>query len=200
MSFCSCHACIGGCLSPRTRLLMLETANVSADLLRESLSEYPEAQAMHDPDVYLINFLPPDMRMEVEKDLIVGFTNYIETVAYLLQQNQLPKPRMITSCVKCVPNTNKEASALFASKGGLSEYCLDAVLDACGNFQNVAGLDSLPECANDYQWDYLREVLFANSEIWPCGPYSMFDASGEQDDDGWVHYDTSNWKPKDAEQ
>lgn len=63
---------------------------------------------MHDPDVYLINFLPPDMRMEVEKDLIVGFTNYIETVAYLLQQNQLPKPRMITSCVKCVPNTNKE--------------------------------------------------------------------------------------------
>lgn len=97
-------------------------------------------------------------------------------------------------------NSGCRASALFASKGGLSEYCLDAVLDACGNFQNVAGLDSLPECANDYQWDYLREVLFANSEIWPCGPYSMFDASGEQDDDGWVHYDTSNWKPKDAEQ
>lgn len=63
---------------------------------------------MHDPDVYLINFLPPDMRMEVEKDVIIGFTNYIETVAYLLEQNQLPKPRMITSCVKCVPNTNKE--------------------------------------------------------------------------------------------
>jgi hypothetical protein len=50
------------------------------------------------------------------------------------------------------------------------------------------------------QYQVLRQHLFANSDFLPCGPYGFDDV--EQDwgqegaaDDGWVHYDTSNWKP-----
>lgn len=47
------------------------------------------------------------------------------------------------------------------------------------------------------QWQLLRQQLFSNSEFWPCGPYPYDDEQEEGADagDGWVHYDTSNWKP-----
>lgn len=41
-------------------------------------------------------------------------------------------------------------------------------------------------------WDFVREVLFAESSFWPCGPYPMEEDNA---DDGWTYYDTSNWKP-----
>jgi hypothetical protein len=53
------------------------------------------------------------------------------------------------------------------------------------------------------QFQLLRQQLFCNSDFWPCGPYGFDDEEGEGGwggggagaDDGWVHYDTSNWKP-----
>lgn len=55
-----------------------------------------------------------------------------------------------------------------------------------------------PPAADQFQ--LLRQQLFANSDFWPCGPYSFDDEEwaqqgGEGGDDGWVHYDTSNWRP-----
>jgi len=177
-------------------LLLLEASNVAADIIRESLLDYPENGAMHDPDVYLLNYLPIETRLEVEKPFIVGFSNYIETIAYLLKQGQLPRPSMMNSCVSFVPGTDKGASVYFASKGGLPEYVLDAILDASreGNMSQ-SELEKLPECANDDQWDYLKEILLSGSSVWPCGPYSILGEDDNPDDEGWVFYDTSNWKP-----
>lgn len=42
------------------------------------------------------------------------------------------------------------------------------------------------------RFDLVRQALFQNSAVWPCGPYSM-DEEQYQGDDGWVHYDTSGW-------
>ena len=36
--------------------------------------------------------------MEVEKKFVIGFANYMKTVAYLLGQGQLPKPSMVAMC------------------------------------------------------------------------------------------------------
>jgi len=201
MSACTCGACISGTLSPRTVALLKEAANVAADTIRESLQDFPENQTMHDPDVYLINFLPTTMRLEMDKKVIIGFANYIETIAYVLSQKQFPKPSMITACVRCVPGTDLEASTYFQSQGGLPEYVLDAILETasameCSQNTSVTDTHSSPACANDHQWDYLREVLFASSSVWPCGPYSMLHGGADEDEDeGWVFYDTSQWKP-----
>ena len=63
---------------------------------------------LHDPEVYLFNFLPHDLRMEVEKKFAHGYGNYMDAVAYLLGQGQLPKPRMLKMCALVVPGTDKE--------------------------------------------------------------------------------------------
>jgi hypothetical protein len=86
--------------------------------------------------------------------------------------------------------------------------CRTQSLAPCSRFSrqdeaNVAALQALPSCSNDDQFQLLRQQLFCNSDFWPCGPYGFDDEEGEGGwggggagaDDGWVHYDTSNWKP-----
>jgi len=44
-------------------------------------------------------------------------------------------------------------------------------------------------------WEYVRQMLLSEASVWPCGPYPMLDEDEDGNGDGWVHYDTSNWKP-----
>ena len=98
------------------------------------------------------------------------------------------------------------------SKGGAAEYPLDAVLGQCeeaaaGGQELTPAAAALPECATDGRWDVVRQQLFCTSEFWPSGPYAMDGDDGYGEDagggvdggDGWVHYDTSNWKPPAAQ-
>ena len=121
----------------------------------------------------------------------------MDSIAYLLKQGQLPKPRMVAQCAPILPGIDKEASKFYLSNRGVAEYALDAVLAQC---ETTAGEGSVvgpgPECALDGKWELLRQHLFSNSEFWPCGPYPMDDEGGAgEDNDGWVYYDNSNWKP-----
>mgnify|MGYP001150026187 FL=1 len=61
---------------------------------------------MHDPQAYLFDFVPPEQRVEVTKPFLVGFGNCIRTIAYLLQQGQLPKPRVVSQCAGLVPGVD----------------------------------------------------------------------------------------------
>lgn len=64
----------------------------------------------------------------------------------------------------------------------------------------LLAIPCLPSSSCAGKWDIVRQQIFCNSDFWPCGPYPM---DGEEEDgapyaddgDGWVHYDTSNWKP-----
>lgn len=62
---------------------------------------------MHDPEVLLLDFTPPEVRMEVHKDFVLGFANCFDVVAYLLKQQQLPKPRVIQQTAPFTPGTDK---------------------------------------------------------------------------------------------
>lgn len=118
----------------------------------------------------------------------------------------LPKPRLVVASAPAVRGADKVALEFYLSHAGLGEYAVDAVLAQCENSPLGASTangdgDSTfpPACANDGTWAILRQQIFSNSSFWPCGPYPMNDdggfAEGEVADDGWVHYDTSNWRP-----
>jgi hypothetical protein len=66
---------------------------------------------MHDPQAYLFDFVPPEQRVEVTKPFILGFGNCIRTIAYLLQQGQLPKPKVVTQCASLTPGVDKRCGA-----------------------------------------------------------------------------------------
>lgn len=96
----------------------------------------------------------------------------------------------------------RSATSFYLQNEGKAEYALDAVLAQCEASEAEGGAPAaLPQCASDAQWQLLRQQLFSNSEFWPCGPYPMDDEAeddgggGADNGDGWVHYDTSNWKP-----
>ncbi|KAI7843535.1 hypothetical protein COHA_002777 [Chlorella ohadii] len=205
---------------------------------------------VHDPEVYMLDFAPPELRIEVTRQFVVGFANCMAAAGYLVSQGQLPKPRLLAQMLTIVPNLDKAASKHYLSRGGTAEYALDALLflicaaycplicraskyylsrggtaeyalDALlarveeeheglgdGSFvqdeANAKALQALPLCRNDDQFQLLRQQLFCNSDFWPCGPYGFDEEeeggwtgeSGAADDDGWVHYDTSNWQVK----
>jgi len=69
----------------------------------------------HDPDVYLLNYLTPDLRMEVDAKFAIGYSNYMETVAYLLKQGQVPKPKLVRMCASAVPGNESEYVDISAS-------------------------------------------------------------------------------------
>ncbi|GAB4817543.1 hypothetical protein N2152v2_004589 [Parachlorella kessleri] len=164
---------------------------------------------MHDPQAYLFDFVPPEQRVEVTKPFLVGFGNCIRTIAYLLQQGQLPKPRVVSQCAALVPGVDKSASRAYLDGGGAPEYALDAVLAKCqqeheelgdGSFLQqeegaAARLEALPPCRNDDEFELVRQRLFENSDFWPCGPYEA-DDDYEGAEDDYVYYDTSNWVPR----
>ena len=181
----------------------------SASILLLNLHLSSGGQPCHDPEVYLLNYVPPELRIEVHKAFADGYANIMDSIAYVLKQGQLPKPRMVAQCASILPGVDKEATKFFLNHGGVAEYALDAVLSQCespGSSTNdddddvgdgTASSSSGPVCVNDANWELLRQHLFSNSEFWPCGPYPMDDEGGEDGDggDGWTYYDTSNWKP-----
>lgn len=173
---------------------LLSSSNIQNDIFI-----FTEGQSLHDPEVYLLDYCPPELRIEVSKQFALGYANFMDSIAYLLKQGQLPKPRMVAQCAPILPGVDKEASKIYLSANGVAEYALDAVLAQCessGGEASAAGPG--PECALDGKWELLRQHLFSNSEFWPCGPYPMDDEGGdvgEDGGDGWVYYDNSNWKP-----
>lgn len=68
---------------------------------------------MHDPQVFLFDYVPPELRMEVAKPFVVGYANCMATVAYLLRQGQLPKPRLVKQCAGIVPGVDKRCAGFL---------------------------------------------------------------------------------------
>ena len=83
------------------------TAGRDAPHPRPSLSLPAGGGAVHDPQVFLLNYLPADLRMEVHKQFADGFANCMDSIAYVLKQGQPPKPRMVAQCARVVPGTDK---------------------------------------------------------------------------------------------
>jgi hypothetical protein len=122
----------------------------------------------------------------------------------------LPLPPRCAACSNAAFSPARalcSATAFYLQHEGKAEYALDAVLAQCeasgegeggGGATAAAALEAAPPCASDGAWELVRQQVFSNSEFWPCGPYPLDDeaeAGGADDGDGWVHYDTSNWKP-----
>lgn len=214
---CTCGACIAGILSPRMAYRLEKTASAASEMVKDSMDFNGEGP-VHDPDVYLFDYVPPELRIEVTRQFCVGFANCMAAAAYLCKQKQLPKPRLLSQMLGIVPGLNKSASRFYLEKNGFPEYALDAVLARVeeehevggdGSFvqdeANAAALETMPVCRNDDQFQLLRQQLFANSDFWPCGPYGFDDEEeaaqgagaqgGGAASDGWTYYDTSNWKP-----
>lgn len=66
-----------------------------------------EADSLHDPQVYLLDFVPGELRMEVAKPFVVGFANCMATMSYLLRQGQFPRPSLVRQCSGIVPGLDK---------------------------------------------------------------------------------------------
>ncbi|PSC68664.1 ankyrin repeat family [Micractinium conductrix] len=210
---CTCGQCVGGILSPRMAYRLDKTAAASADLSLDSLAgAFRGDHAAHDPEIFLLYYCPPELRVEVSRPFAAGFANAMAAAGYLARQRQLPKPRMVAQMMSIVPGLDKGASKAFLERGGCAEYALDAVLarieeemegQGDGSFaadeEHAKALAALPQCRNDEEFQLLRQQLFSNSDFWPCGPYPFdeeeHEGAGVVGDDGWVHYDTSNWKP-----
>ncbi|KAL6768889.1 hypothetical protein ACKKBF_B16635 [Auxenochlorella protothecoides x Auxenochlorella symbiontica] len=202
---CQSGQCIQGVLSPRMGLRLQEFATAASGMVGDSWPKSHAGGSLHDPSVYLLDYVPVDLRLEVSHAFVVGFSNCMATFAYLLRQKQFPKPALIRQCIGFVPGLDKGATASYFQAGGRPEYAIDAVLARCeedvveaaslgmvedGVLQEA--LEALPACPMDDRFDLVRQALFQNSAVWPCGPYSM-DEEQYQGDDGWVHYDTSGW-------
>ena len=162
-------------------------------------------QAVHDPPVYLLDYLPPEQRLAVEQQFAVGFGGLFRTCRYLLGQGQLPRPKMVATCATLTPGVDKAAAKFFLDHGGLPEFALDGLLASAeadmeqqhggalaADAELASRLAATPECSNDSAVQELRQQLFLNSDFWPCGPYEFDDEA--QDGDGWVFYDTSAWQ------
>lgn len=212
---CSCKQCVAGVLSPRTAYRLEHTAQICRELIMETQEEvFRNHKVVHDPPVFLFEYMSPEFRLESVPQLARGYANCFATAAWALKQRQLPKPSLITQCASIVPGIDKEDSKYyFQTCGGYAEFCLDALLSRCTEEQESAGdglflsdedskaaYRALPACINDDNFDELRLELFQQSEFWPSGPYDMDGGGGGGGgagaaDDGWVHYDTSNWRP-----
>jgi hypothetical protein len=162
-------------------------------------------QPLHDPEVFLLDFVPPAPRHAVAPVFAAGFANCVAAVAYLLAQGQAPRPRLVAQLAAVVPGLDRAATAAFFAGGGRAEHALDAVVAQCeadardaaargggGAGNGAAAAAALPACARDGRWELVRQQLFSASEEWPMGPYTL---GGEDVGDEWVHYDTSNWVP-----
>ncbi len=162
-------------------------------------------QPLHDPEVFLLDFVPPAPRHAVAPAFAAGFANCVAAVAYLLAQGQAPRPRLVAQLAAVVPGLDRAATAAFFAGGGRAEHVLDAVVAQCeadardaaarggGASGNGAAAAALPACARDGRWELVRQQLFSASEEWPMGPYTLGGEDAGADD--WVHYDTSNWVP-----
>lgn len=62
---------------------------------------------MHDPEIYLFDYVPPELRVEVARAFCVGFANCMAAAAYLAKQRQLPKPRLLAQMISIVPGLDK---------------------------------------------------------------------------------------------
>lgn len=153
MNTCSCGQCLGTFLSPRTVESIKESCVTSADLIKESIASlFPEAddRPIHDPPVFLLDYVPPELRLEVTRRFVEGFATSMGVITYVLRQGQVPKPSMLSRCSNFAPGVDKEAYAYYVKNGGTMEYVLDAVISQCQDIK--MGDNDLPICKNDCEW------------------------------------------------
>lgn len=62
---------------------------------------------LHDPRVYLLDYVPVELRLEVSRKFVIGFANCMATMAYLLRQGQLPRPNLIRMTLGVLPGLDK---------------------------------------------------------------------------------------------
>lgn len=163
MPSCTCGKCIGGFLSPATAEAIKESCITSADLVRESMMPFfptEDAMSVHDPPVFLLDYVPPESRMEVSRQFVEGFASCMAAIAYVLRQGQVPKPSMLKMCATIAPGADKEACRFYFTHGGTMEYVLDGVLSQCECDGRNEEESALPGCANDCRFHSLSFPFF----------------------------------------
>lgn len=86
---------------------MSQASATAAEMVRDSMPQFPPDGALHDPEVFLLDFVPPECRLEVVKPFAEGFANCFDIVQYLLKQQQTPKPRLVGQMAGVVPGLDK---------------------------------------------------------------------------------------------
>ncbi|KAK6358054.1 hypothetical protein TWF730_007408 [Orbilia blumenaviensis] len=163
---CTCRQCISGILSPRMRVALMCQARWIHKMLGNG--EGPSMWDM-DPSAY-VQYLTPELQeiIRTEKPIQQGYSNLFFFVAETLRRRKLP-----TVCD--VMNTYfsyKEAvpcTRMFLDKGGTLQDVFRILFEQARDSDDWVGdgtqmqraaivIETLPECRNDHEFDFLENI------------------------------------------
>ncbi|KAK3245589.1 hypothetical protein CYMTET_44850 [Cymbomonas tetramitiformis] len=181
---CTCAECISGWFSPRMHFRLKICAEVSADIITDSINEanFQRGRPLsrEDADVYLLDSHVP-MQVIQEgyyKSFAQGFQQCFRAMHALLVQGVAPTPALIQKKLSSGGwfDENRGAVQHYLDRGGTPDHALDALLTRSkeeneatgdGSFEDVpdfaAQLACLPECDNDDDYELLRARLLPAS-------------------------------------
>ncbi|KAJ7284692.1 hypothetical protein C8J57DRAFT_1053132 [Mycena rebaudengoi] len=208
---CTCGACLGGWLSPRTVMRLQGEAEMAYDMARETIDmEQMERGVPLDALSIEYNpilcYIPLQLWPAVYKTFIVGYGVVMKAIAQVLSRSIIP-----TEAAVCHELQNgqleyfdTQAAQFYFNKGGLVIYALDAIIDKASDemdsgfdvYDDDEAMLNLTPCQNDREFGIVRKNMGLDLlKRW--GPYSTkptelmtldrdkdeSDEGGEEDED-----------------
>lgn len=160
---CTCSSCIDGFLSPRMKFQLLLKAETAHNLLNEGIEDGP---AWYEESDKYIQYVPWNLRQRfrTNKSLRQGFSNLFLYTAEVLRKDITPNALTISAqlrftgewppCTKNLLEKGRVESALqslFKSTQDEGEWARD------GGYLYAfkEDIDALPECRNDYEFEFV---------------------------------------------
>nr|GAT49088.1 ankyrin repeat family protein [Mycena chlorophos] len=177
---CSCGQCVDGWLSPRMRFQLESQAADGRDMMPEMYSFFKKTGPTPFNDVYDVQtwYLPRRLQPHFTLSFYKGYHNVFAAIYDILNGTNSP-----LSATTVHAHLGNGASS-YLQHGGRLEFAFDAIMDGAyqqselgdGYHLEVFGdyepWTSLPTCANDLEFQLVRNMLGLNpKECW--GPYDL---------------------------
>ncbi|PPQ99871.1 hypothetical protein CVT26_009315 [Gymnopilus dilepis] len=194
---CSCGACMGGWLSPRMRYRLSAEAAILEDMMAMHVPNLPSKRPLSKDDTFcysVFDYIPPIIKQKIFKTFFVGAQTVFDAIYRLLEISKDDTLLNTKTIAEAAITLDSKAFPYFLAKGGKIEYVLDALVDVSKeqsvlgdgtwdegydleycpgeikNGESAVEFSALPKCANDLEFELIRNKFGLASNVrW--GPY-----------------------------
>lgn len=164
---CTCGACLGGFISPRTKFALLCAAEIDYDMMgyETQLCTGPEWVEWNE---HHFTHLPSNVRdnLKTNKSMRQGFINMFNHFAECLRRDRIPSEREVLLIVNTHQPEWPPVTQTFLERGGSVASVANLIFESAsdqdewsgdGEFRETFGekIDQLPFCRNDHEFGFV---------------------------------------------
>ncbi|KAI5462857.1 hypothetical protein BGZ63DRAFT_352168, partial [Mariannaea sp. PMI_226] len=167
---CTCGKCVGGFLSPRTRLAVVTQIHRLCDIWREDIETNNGQEFVDDPEVFQFLKSETVAELETSKEVQLGYLNVCMLICRCAVEGRQPRDSNILRMYFTMPRETSAVTWAFLKAGGIVSDVARMLFYKCLREDELAGdgtharifqgrISRQPACRNDHEYLFVCKML-----------------------------------------